>query len=161
LRIVVQRVSRAQVTIDGEITGKIGNGLLLLVGVAEDDTDEDISYCAQKCADMRIFQDDNDKMNRSVIEEKGEILAVSQFTLLGNTRKGRRPSFINAADPQKGNDFYKRFVELLKERGLAVAEGRFGAMMDVELVNAGPVTIILDSKQDRIESRRGNIKNNG
>ena len=100
-------------------------------------------------------------MNRSVIEEEGEILAISQFTLLGNTRKGRRPSFIKAADPQKGNEYYKRFVRLLIERNLNVAEGRFGAMMDVELINDGPVTIILDSNLDRMESRRGNRKENG
>ncbi len=158
MKIVLQRVSRAKVTIDGQVTGEIGKGLLLLVGVADDDAEDDAKYCAQKCAEMRIFQDENDKMNRSVLEENGEILAISQFTLLANTRKGRRPSFIGAADPEKGNELYEQFVNYLKEKDINVATGRFGAMMDVELVNAGPVTIILDSKLDRMESRRGNKK---
>ena len=158
MKVVIQRVSRAQVSINGEVTGKINKGLVLLIGIAEDDTEEDIKYCSQKCADLRIFEDEDGKMNRSVLEERGEILAISQFTLLGNTRKGRRPSFIKAADTQKGNEYHRKFINILKEKDLNVAEGKFGAIMDVELVNAGPVTIILDSKLDRSESRRGNIK---
>ncbi len=147
VRVVLQRVSRAKVTIKGKITGQIGSGLVLLIGVAEEDTDDDVRYCAQKCVDMRIFQDENEKMNRSLKDINGEILAISQFTLLGNTRKGRRPSFINAANPQKGEKLYQKFVKLLKDENINVATGKFGAMMDVELVNAGPVTIILDSKE--------------
>lgn len=158
MRIVLQRVSGAQVTVDGKVYGKIEKGLVLLIGVANIDTEEDVTYCANKCAEMRIFQDENDKMNRSILEEQGEILAISQFTLLGNTRKGRRPSFIEAAQPQKGNEFYELFIKLLKDKNIKVETGVFGAMMDVELVNSGPVTIIVDSKLDRIESRRGNTK---
>ena len=158
MRVVLQRVSGAQVTIENKVHGKIGKGLLLLVGVAEVDTEEDVNYCVNKCADMRIFEDENDKMNLSVLDVGGEILAISQFTLLGNTRKGRRPSFIEAADPQKGNDFYELFIKLSKEKKIKVETGIFGAMMDVELTNNGPVTIIVDSKLDRAESRRGNIR---
>ena len=158
MRVVLQRVSGARVTIDKNVRGKIGKGLVLLIGVAEVDTEEDVTYCVNKCADMRIFEDENDKMNLSLMDVGGEILAISQFTLLGNTRKGRRPSFIEAADPQKGNDFYELFIKLLKEKNIKVETGVFGAMMDVELTNSGPVTIIIDSKLDRVESRRGNIR---
>lgn len=158
MKVVLQRVSRAKVTIEGKITGEIGKGLVLLIGVAEEDTEDDVKYCAQKCADMRIFEDENEKMNRSVKDVNGEILAISQFTLLGNTRKGRRPSFIKAANPQKGEKLYQKFVNLLEEENINVATGEFGAMMDVELVNAGPVTIILDSISDRMENRKGIIK---
>jgi D-aminoacyl-tRNA deacylase len=158
LRVVLQRVSGAQVTIENKVHGKIRNGLLLLVGVAEVDTEEDVNYCVNKCADLRIFEDENDKMNLSVSDVGGEILAISQFSLLGNTRKGRRPSFIEAANPQKGNDFYELFIKLLKDKNIKVETGVFGAMMDVELTNSGPVTIIVDSKLDRAESRRGNIR---
>jgi len=158
---VLQRVSSAQVTIDEKVYGKIGNGLVLLIGVSNTDTEKDVTYCVNKCAEMRIFLDENDKMNRSVLEEQGEILAISQFTLLGNTRKGRRPSFIYAADPEKGNEFYELFIKLLRDKNIKVETGIFGAMMDVELTNTGPVTIIVDSILDRMESRRGNIKDNG
>lgn len=158
MRVVLQRVSGAQVTVDGKIYGKIGKGLVLLIGVANMDSEEDVTYCVYKCAEMRIFQDENDKMNLSVLDEQGEILAISQFTLLGNTRKGRRPSFIEAADPQKGNEFYELFVKLLKDKNIKVETGVFGTMMDVELINSGPVTIIIDSKLDRVESRKGNTK---
>lgn len=160
MRVVLQRVSSAKVTINNKVNGKIGKGLVLLIGVAENDKEEDIEYCASKCVDMRIFEDENEKMNLSLLDVGGEVLAISQFTLLGNTRKGRRPSFIEAANPQKGNDFYELFIKLLKEKMLNVETGIFGAMMDVELINSGPVTIIIDSKLDRVESRRGNIKQN-
>ncbi len=158
MRIVLQRVSGAQVTIENKVHGKIDKGLVLLIGVADADVEEDVTYCANKCTDMRIFEDENDKMNLSVLDVEGEILAISQFTLLGNTRKGRRPSFIDAANPQKGNDFYELFIKLLKDKNIKVETGVFGAMMDVELTNSGPVTIIVDSNLDRIESRRGNIR---
>ena len=158
MRVVLQRVSSAKVTIDNKVHGKIGKGLVLLIGVADRDTEEDVTYCVNKCAGMRIFEDENDKMNLSLLDIRGEILAISQFTLLGNTRKGRRPSFIEAADPQKGNDFYELFIKLSKEKNIKVETGVFGAMMDVKLTNRGPVTIIIDSKLDRIESRRGNIR---
>ena len=108
---VLQRVSNARVIIDNKVHGKISKGLVLLIGVANTDTEEDVNYCVNKCVDMRIFENENNKMNRSVLEVKGEILVISQFTLLGNTRKGRRPSFINAAVPQKGNDFYELFIK--------------------------------------------------
>jgi len=158
LRIVLQRVSGAQVKIENKVHGKIGKGLVLLIGVADTDAEEDVTYCVNKCADMRIFEDEKGKMNLSVLDVEGEILAISQFTLLGNTRNGRRPSFIDAANPQKGNDFYELFIKLLKDKNLKVETGVFGAMMDVELTNSGPVTIIVDSKLDRTESRRGNIR---
>ena len=158
MRIVLQRVAKAKVSINNEVVGEIGRGLVLLIGVAENDSEEDVEYCVNKCAEMRIFEDENEKMNLSVSDVGGEILAISQFTLLGNTRKGRRPSFIEAANPQKGNDFYKLFIKFLKQKKLKVETGKFGAMMDVELINSGPVTIIVDSKLDRMESRRGNIR---
>ena len=158
MRVVIQRVSEARVTIEKQEQRKIGKGLVLLIGIAENDSKEDVEYCANKCSDIRIFEDQDHKMNLSITDVGGEILAISQFTLLGNTRKGRRPSFIEAANPEKGNEFYELFVKLLKRKQLKVETGIFGAMMDVELINNGPVTIIIDSKLDRLESRRGNIR---
>jgi D-tyrosyl-tRNA(Tyr) deacylase len=143
---VVQRVSSATVTVKGKIVGKIGKGLLLLVGIAHSDTEKEIEFVANKCVNLRIFQDENDKMNRSLLEEKGEILVISQFTLLGDTRKGRRPSFTEAAVPEKGEKFYDYFVKILQQYGVHVETGIFGAMMNVELVNTGPVTLIVNSK---------------
>ena len=146
MKVVLQRVKSASVSVDGKIAGKIDRGVLLLIGIAETDTMADVDFVADKCVNLRIFEDENDKMNRSVIEEGGEILAISQFTLLGNTRKGRRPSFIDAANPEKGKAFYDAFVEKLKSTGLKVECGIFGAMMDVDLVNYGPVTIIIENR---------------
>lgn len=146
MRIVVQRVKSAAVTVEQKEVGKIGPGLLLLVGVAESDTINDVEFVANKCSDLRIFQDKQGLMNLSVCDVNGEILSISQFTLLGDTRKGRRPSFINAAKPDKAEEFYNYFNQVLREKGLIVETGIFGAMMDVELINAGPVTIIVDSK---------------
>ena len=143
---VVQRVRQASVEIDHQVVGKIDHGLVLLIGVAESDTKQDVEFVANKCAHLRIFQDEQGKMNRSVIEEKGEVLAISQFTLLADTRRGRRPSFIGAAAPEKGKEFYTHFISCLREIGLHVETGVFGAMMDVHLVNAGPVTVIVESK---------------
>ena len=147
MRAVVQRVSRAKVTVDGEITGEIGNGLLVLLGVSAKDDEKDADYLVEKIINLRIFEDADDKMNLSLMDVKGSMLVVSQFTLYGDTRRGRRPSFIDAAPPVEANRLYEHFVESARERIEHVATGRFQAMMDVELVNDGPVTIILDSEK--------------
>ena len=146
MKVVVQRVSEARVTVDAQVTGEIARGLLLLVGIGQEDTDADVAWMADKLAGLRIFEDDGGKMNLSVLDVGGAILSVSQFTLFGDCRKGRRPNFMGAARPEAAEVMYARFNALLRERGLIVAEGRFGAMMDVALVNDGPVTLILDSK---------------
>jgi len=147
MRVVVQRVSRAQVSIDGEALGKIGNGLVILLGVREDDTEEEARYLADKCVNLRIFQDEQDKMNLSALDVGGELLSISQFTLYGDCRKGRRPSFIHAARPELGEHLYNVFNKYLGESGLTVETGRFGGMMDVDIYNQGPVTIIIDTKE--------------
>ena len=144
MRIVLQRVSRAKVTVDRRVTGEIGRGLLLLAGFTQGDTDEALAWMAKKVVQLRIFPDDEGKMNRSVDEADGGILVVSQFTLYGDARKGNRPSFIDAARPEIAIPLYERFVELLRATGRPVATGEFGAMMDVDLVNDGPVTLILE-----------------
>jgi len=148
LKVVVQRVKSASVTVEGKIVGKIGNGLVLLIGVAETDTKDNVEFIANKCTNLRIFQDNQGKLNRSLIDEKGEVLAISQFTLLGDTRKGRRPSFISAAQPEKGKEYYEYFIDCLVKQGAHVETGIFGAMMDVELINSGPVTLIVESKYE-------------
>jgi D-aminoacyl-tRNA deacylase len=147
VRAVVQRVSRASVSVDGRVTGEIGDGLLALVGVAIDDADADAEWMADKIANLRVFRDDAGLMNRSVTDIGGGVLVVSQFTLHGDARKGRRPSFITAAKEPLARTLYERVGELLEQGRLRVAYGEFGADMDVELVNAGPVTILLDSKR--------------
>lgn len=147
MRACVQRVSRASVTVGDEVTGKIGGGMLVLLGVMQEDTDSDLQYMADKTTSLRIFEDEDGKMNRSLLDTGGEILVVSQFTLYGDCRKGRRPSFIAAAEPAKAEQMYEKFVNEIAERGLTVATGRFRAMMDVALVNDGPVTILLDSRK--------------
>jgi D-tyrosyl-tRNA(Tyr) deacylase len=147
MRAVVQRVSRAHVTVDGEITGQIGLGLLVLLGVGRDDTEADATYLAEKIAGLRIFEDDEGKMNRSVQDAGGSVLAVSQFTLYGDVRRGKRPSFDAAAPPEKARQLYEFFVERIRGAGLRCETGRFQAMMEVELVNEGPVTILLDSRK--------------
>jgi D-tyrosyl-tRNA(Tyr) deacylase len=147
MRAVVQRVSRASVSVAGEVTGAIGPGLLVLLGVRAGDTEKAADYLADKVANLRIFADDNDKMNRSVQDLSGSILVVSQFTLYGDCRKGRRPSYNDAAPPDLAEGLYNYFVESLKVSGLTVATGRFQAMMEVELINDGPVTILLDSEK--------------
>ena len=146
MKVVVQRVSSATVTVEGKRVGKIGIGLLLLIGIAETDTETDLQFVANKCSELRIFQDNEGKMNRSVLDVGGEILSISQFTLLGDTRKGRRPSFIKAANPENAEKYYNYFNQLLINKGLHVETGIFGAMMDVDLTNTGPVTLIVDSK---------------
>ena len=145
MRAVVQRVSRAQVSVNGEIAGKIGLGLLVLLGVGCDDTEADASYLAGKIAGLRVFEDDRGKMNRSVQDAGGSVLAVSQFTLYGDVRRGKRPSFDSAAPPEKARQLYEFFVERIRSAGLRCETGRFQEMMKVELVNEGPVTILLDS----------------
>ena len=146
MKIVVQRVKRASVRIQDSLVSQIGPGLLLLIGVDKDDIRKDAEWCAEKCVNLRIFNDDEGKMNRSLLEMGGSVLAVSQFTLLGNTKKGRRPSFINAAEPGKGKALYGYFVERLKLFKVNVECGVFGTMMDVELINDGPVTLLIDSR---------------
>ena len=148
MRAVVQRVSRAKVTVAGEVTGEIGLGLLVLLGVADDDTQEDAGYLAEKLVGLRIFPDDEGKMNRSLVEAGGAMLVVSQFTLFGDCRKGRRPSFIKAARSEQAVDLYKAFVAEVRGRGIIVATGRFQEHMDVELVNDGPVTLLVDSRKE-------------
>jgi D-aminoacyl-tRNA deacylase len=147
MRACVQRVSQASVTVDGEIVGQIGRGLVVLLGVATDDTADDVASLAEKCVELRIFNDDDGKMNRSLVESGGAMLVISQFTLLGDARKGRRPSFIAAAPPEQADALYQAFVAQVRARGIEVATGKFRAHMDVALVNDGPVTILLDSRK--------------
>ena len=147
MRMVVQRVTRASVTVDGEVTGKIGRGFMVLFGSEVGDTEADARLCADKLAGLRVFVDDEDKMNRSVLDVGGEILLVSQFTLLGDARHGRRPSFIAAARPEVAEPLLETMKAMLEEKGLHVETGRFRAHMDVELVNDGPVTILIDSRK--------------
>ena len=145
MRAVVQRVKMAKVVVGDEVVGEIGSGLLVFLGVGEGDQSGDADYLASKVANLRIFSDSNDKMNLSLLETGGEALVVSQFTLWGDCRKGRRPSFVRAAEPALANALYQEFIDLLREKGIEVAEGRFQEMMDVHLVNDGPVTMLLDS----------------
>jgi D-tyrosyl-tRNA(Tyr) deacylase len=145
MRACVQRVSQAAVVVEGETVGHIGHGLLVLLGVSHSDTSDDAGYLAAKIVELRIFPDDAGKMNRSLAESGGAMLVVSQFTLYGDCRKGRRPSFIDAASPEKGEQLYQEFVEVVRGRGVEVATGRFRAHMQVSLVNDGPVTMLLDS----------------
>jgi D-aminoacyl-tRNA deacylase len=147
MRAVVQRVSSASVTVDGEVVGAIERGLCVLLGVADDDTLDDVAYTANKIIGLRIFEDEDGKMNRSLEETGGAMLIVSQFTLFGDCRKGRRPSFITAASPEKGNELYEAFVAAVRQQGIEAAMGRFRAMMEVALVNDGPVTLLIDSRK--------------
>jgi D-tyrosyl-tRNA(Tyr) deacylase len=144
MRVLVQRVSRAEVRIGDRLAGRIGRGLLVFAGFTHDDTDDRLAWMADKIVGLRLFADDEDKMNRSVADVGGALLVVSQFTLYGDAAKGRRPSFIDAARPETAVPLYERFVALLRERGVPVETGEFGAMMDVELVNDGPVTLWLE-----------------
>lgn len=153
MRVVVQRVREARVEVEGEVVGRIGGaadgagGLLLLVGIGKQDTEATLEAMARKIVNLRIFGDEAGRMNRSLLETGGEVLAVSQFTLYADCRKGRRPSFVDAAEPERGRALFDRFVEALRGLGRKVETGRFGAMMDVHLVNEGPVTIWLDSDE--------------
>ncbi|HEY7698626.1 MAG TPA: D-aminoacyl-tRNA deacylase [Vicinamibacteria bacterium] len=147
MKAVVQRVSSANVEVEGATVGKIGPGLLVLLGVARGDEEKDASWMAEKVVGLRIFEDDEGKMNRSLLEVGGSLLAVSQFTLLGDSRKGRRPSFIDAAQPDKAESLYSSFVAKARSLGAPTSTGKFQAHMAVHLVNDGPVTILLDSKE--------------
>ena len=147
MRCVIQRVTSASVAIDGEVVGKIGKGFLILLGVGPEDTEKECRYLAEKILGLRVFEDENGKMNLGLDSVNGEILVVSQFTLYGNVRKGRRPSFAEAAGPELGNQLYEKFLSICEELGYPPQHGRFGADMQVESVNDGPVTLILDTVQ--------------
>jgi len=146
MRAVVQRVKESSVKVDNETIGRIGQGLLVLLGVAKGDTPSDADYLANKIVNLRIFEDDDAKMNRSLMSISGKMLVVSQFTLLGDCRKGRRPSFVAAAGPQKALELYENFVQQVRRLGISVETGRFQAMMEVALINDGPVTLVLESR---------------
>ena len=147
MRCVVQRVTEADVSVDGETVGRISGGMMVLIGVSAEDTEQDLKYMAEKVPNLRIFDDENGVMNRSVLDAGGSILAVSQFTLYGDARGGRRPSYIRAAKPEAANALYEKLVALWREKGLHVETGRFRTEMKVSLVNDGPVTILLDSEK--------------
>lgn len=147
MRAVVQRVTEADVSVDGEITGQIKGGLVVLLGVEEGDSQTDVDYLAEKITGLRIFEDDEGKMNRSLLDTGGSILAVSQFTLLGDVRKGKRPSFSKAAPSQEADKLYRSFIDKVKEKGIETQEGVFQAEMLVKIYNDGPVTILLDSRK--------------
>ena len=155
MRAVLTRVNSASVTIDGEVVGKIGKGFLILLGVGPNDTEKECRYLAEKSLGLRIFEDENCKMNLGLEAVGGEVLVVSQFTLYGNCRKGRRPSFAEAAGPELGNELYEKFLSICEELGYPPQHGRFGADMQVESVNDGPVTLILDTEQLMDTPRRG------
>jgi len=146
VKALLQRVTRASVSVAGEVVGRIGRGLVVFVGVASGDTERDAQYLAQKTVSLRIFSDEEGRFNLSALDIKGELLVVSQFTLLANTRKGRRPSFVEAAPPVQAEEIFERFVEQARATGLRVETGRFQQYMQVEIYNDGPVTILLDSK---------------
>ena len=147
MRAVVQRVQRAEVRVKGEVIGRIGPGLVVLVGIAQTDSDADLKVLAEKIVNLRVFEDEQGKMNRSLLESGGQVLCVSQFTLYGDCRKGRRPSYDQAAGPEAARRLYDDFVVALRAHGIPVATGQFQAMMEVELVNDGPVTLLLDSEK--------------
>lgn len=145
MRAVIQRVSRASVTVGGAVVGSVGKGFLLLLGVTHGDDESDAAWLAEKVAHLRLFEDDEGKLNRSLLDEGGEVLVVSQFTLYGDCRKGRRPSFVAAAEPERARKLYEDFVGRLRAQGPSVATGVFQAHMNVELVNDGPVTLVVDT----------------
>lgn len=150
MKAVIQRVKHASVKVNDKTVGEIQQGLLILLGVSQTDTEKDIEALVQKIIHLRIFEDEKNKMNNSLIDEKGDILSVSQFTLYGDVRKGRRPNFMQAADPEYANELYELFNEKIKEAGVHVETGEFGAMMNVELINDGPVTIIMETIDGKI-----------
>ncbi len=145
MRAVVQRVSSSKVKVDGKIIGEIGLGINVLIGISKEDTIKDLEYIKDKIINLRIFEDENDKMNYSLLDIKGDILAISQFTLYGDCRKGRRPNFMNAKGGEEAKILYNKFIDMLKDTGLKVETGEFGAHMEVDIQNDGPVTILLDS----------------
>ncbi|MEC2072128.1 D-aminoacyl-tRNA deacylase [Alkalihalophilus marmarensis] len=146
MRVVLQRSKEASVTVAEEVVGKINSGLVLLVGITHEDTNEDVEYVADKVVNLRIFEDENGKMNHSLKYKEGEILSISQFTLYGDCKKGRRPNFMDAAKPDIAKERYDYFNQVLRDKGIHVETGTFGAMMDVSLTNDGPVTLIVESK---------------
>jgi D-aminoacyl-tRNA deacylase len=146
MRVVLQRAKKAEVRVGGEVVGKIDRGLMLLIGVTHEDSPEDAAYVAEKVANLRIFEDDQDKMNLSLLDVEGQVLSVSQFTLFGYCRIGRRPNFMEAAKPDHAETIYEAFNEALRNKGVTVETGQFGAMMDEDFVNDGPVTLIVESK---------------
>ena len=146
MRAVIQRVKKSSVAIDKKVIGEIGKGLLVLLGIAKTDETRDVDYLVEKILNLRVFEDRNGKMNKSLIEINGEMLVVSQFTLLGNCRKGRRPSFVEAAEPEKANALYEKFINQVRQTGVSAKTGQFRTMMDVALINDGPVTLILESR---------------
>ena len=146
MRAVIQRVKKSSVAIDKKVIGEIGKGLLVLLGVAKTDETRDVDYLVEKILNLRVFEDENGKMNKSLIEINGEMIVVSQFTLLGNCRKGRRPSFVEAAEPEKANALYEKFINQVRQTGVSAKTGQFRTMMDVALINDGPVTLILESR---------------
>ena len=148
MRVVVQRVTSSKVIVNDNIIGSIDKGFNLLIGFSKEDTEEDLLYLKDKIVNLRIFEDENDKMNLSLLDVKGDILAISQFTLYGDCRKGRRPNFMEAEGGDKAKALYERFIELLKETNLKIETGEFGTHMKVDIQNDGPVTIILDSKKN-------------
>ncbi len=146
MKAVIQRVRKAKVTVEGEVIGQIGQGIVILLGVKEGDTEEEVSWLARKCVNLRIFEDQKGNFNFSALETEAEILVISQFTLYGDCRKGRRPSFTEAAKPSEAEELYERFVEECRQTGLKVETGIFGAMMEVEIHNYGPVTLIPETR---------------
>ena len=147
MKALLQRVDKAGVSVEGKLTGEIGKGLCVFLGVVHEDTEKDITWLADKIVNLRIFEDGSGKMNRSVIDEKGEILVVSQFTLCGDCKKGRRPSWTNAAEPSFANSMYEKFVKEIEVRGVRTATGVFQAYMKVEICNDGPVTLMIDNRE--------------
>ncbi len=148
MRAVIQRVRRAKVSVGEKVVGEVGKGMVILLGIGKDDREEDVRYLADKIALLRIFEDEKSKMNLSLLDIKGEVLVVPQFTLYGDTKRGRRPSFIQAAEPEKAEELYEKFINFLRECNLKVASGIFGVKMLLEIHNDGPVTLILDSKKN-------------
>ncbi|HVP35963.1 MAG TPA: D-aminoacyl-tRNA deacylase [Terriglobales bacterium] len=160
MRVVLQRVREGSVEVEGKLVGQIGRGLVLLIGATIGDSEKEVVYLADKCANLRIFEDAEGKMNLSLLDIGGEVLTISQFTLYGDTRKGRRPSFTQAMEPVQAEKLYQKFIGYLKEKGLKVEQGIFGAKMLVEIFNDGPVTFVLDSKEKMSKIGRGS-RNNG
>ncbi len=153
MKAVVQRVKNSQVTVDDKIVSRIGRGLMVLLGISEDDTEKDADFLVEKIIHLRIFEDDQGKLNISLLDVKGELLVVSQFTLLGDCRKGRRPSYIKAAPPEKANSLYEYFIRKAQAFGVETKSGVFQAMMEISLINQGPVTLILDTKDKDTKDR--------
>lgn len=147
MKTVIQRVSSASVTIEGQVKGEIGAGFLVLLGITHEDTEKDVKWMVDKISGLRVFEDEEGKMNRSLEDVQGELLVVSQFTLYGDARKGRRPSFVNAARPETAIPLYEKFITMSREKGIKVETGEFGADMKVSLLNDGPVTLIIDSPE--------------